>query len=47
MRTKEEILKAIEMLKRCYPDIEDIPEYVRGQYAMLKWVLDEKGVDAK
>lgn len=39
MRTKEEILKAIEEIENNYTP-ENIPEYVRGQYVMLKWMLD-------
>lgn len=41
MRSKEEILKAIEEIEKNYTP-ENIPEYVRGQYVMLKWVLEEK-----
>lgn len=40
MRTKEEILKAIEDIEKTYT-IENAPEYVRGQYSILKWVLKE------
>jgi len=42
MKTKEDILKAIEQIEKTYPNVEDVPEYVRGQYSILKWILEEE-----
>lgn len=40
MKTIEEIKKAIEAIENTY-DIKDMPEFVRGQYNALKWILEE------
>ena len=40
MRTLEEIKKAIEAIENTY-DAQDMPEFVRGQYNALKWILEE------
>ena len=41
MRTKDEILAAIQYIESAYT-AETIPDFVRGQYTMLVWILDEK-----
>lgn len=40
MKTLEEIKKAIEAIENIY-DVKDMPEFVRGQYNALKWILEE------
>lgn len=41
MRSREEILEAIEYIRSIYTE-ENIPEFVRGQYSMLMWMLEGK-----
>ena len=40
MKTKEQILKVIEQIEKDY-DVKDVPEFIRGHYTALKWVLEE------
>lgn len=41
MKTREEILQAIEQIETTWKDVQEVPDYVRGQYNALKWILGE------
>ena len=45
MRTKEEIKQALEEIERDWKDADQIPEYIRGQYVILKWILGEEVIE--
>lgn len=42
MKTREEILQAIEQIETTWKDVQEVPDYVRGQYNILKWILGEE-----
>ena len=39
MKTREEIEKALLDLKKIWSNADYVPDYIRGQIAMLEWVL--------
>ena len=41
MKSREEIEEAISDIENTWKDTKEIPDFVRGQYIMLKWVLGE------
>ena len=46
MKTKEQIMEELELIPQIYKD-EKLPEYIRGAYAALKWVLEDTKEETK